>query len=319
MSRCAGLDPVDGSWPPPGLVVVGSQIVVVVDPMVVGARVVEVVGTVVAGVVVVIELPGSVVVAGDRAVVGGAVVGGAVVAGGRVVEVVVIGSQIVVVVGAWMVEVGGGTVVGGTVVGGTVGGGAVGGSVVGGAVVGGAVVGGAVVGGWAVWRRTGAARATPALTGTHSLARRRPLAPLPFLQPLASVAHHLARRRSRAQLSVVHALVARRSLGHSPIFQALAVGCVWSLPVRRGLAAGMSAWLASAGAAISPATSRAPTTTASDDARRRGTLMLRFSMQWRTRRRGRQPSPMTSGSCSCAELLTVPWANRCRSSTFAAS
>jgi hypothetical protein len=29
MSRCAGLDPVDGSWPPPGPVV-GSQIVVVV-------------------------------------------------------------------------------------------------------------------------------------------------------------------------------------------------------------------------------------------------------------------------------------------------
>jgi hypothetical protein len=28
MSRCAGLDPVDGSWPPPGPVV-GSQIVVV--------------------------------------------------------------------------------------------------------------------------------------------------------------------------------------------------------------------------------------------------------------------------------------------------
>jgi hypothetical protein len=27
MSRCAGLDPVDGSWPPPGPVV-GSQIVV---------------------------------------------------------------------------------------------------------------------------------------------------------------------------------------------------------------------------------------------------------------------------------------------------
>jgi hypothetical protein len=28
MSRCAGLDPVDGRWLPPGLLVVGSQIVV---------------------------------------------------------------------------------------------------------------------------------------------------------------------------------------------------------------------------------------------------------------------------------------------------
>jgi hypothetical protein len=35
MSRCAGLDPVDGSWPPPGPVV-GSHIVVV-DGRVVGA------------------------------------------------------------------------------------------------------------------------------------------------------------------------------------------------------------------------------------------------------------------------------------------
>jgi hypothetical protein len=33
MSRCAGLDPVDGSWPLPGPVV-GSQIVVVVGPVV---------------------------------------------------------------------------------------------------------------------------------------------------------------------------------------------------------------------------------------------------------------------------------------------
>jgi hypothetical protein len=43
MSRCAGLDPVDGSWPPPGPVA-GSQIVVlgavVVGAVVVGAVVV---------------------------------------------------------------------------------------------------------------------------------------------------------------------------------------------------------------------------------------------------------------------------------------
>jgi hypothetical protein len=35
MSRCAGLDPVDGSWPPPGPVV-DSQLVVVDDAAVGG-------------------------------------------------------------------------------------------------------------------------------------------------------------------------------------------------------------------------------------------------------------------------------------------
>jgi hypothetical protein len=247
MSRCAGLDPVDGSWLPPCPVVVGSQTVVVGVVVVVGALVVV-------GVVVVV---GALVVVGV-VVVGSVVVGASV--------VVVGGSQIVVVVGAGVIEVNAGVVGGGTAVGG--------------AVVGGAVVGGAsVVVGWAAWRRTGTTRTTlPELTVAHSLARRRALLPLPFLEALVTFAHDLARRRSPAQLPCLQPLVGRRSLAHSRVFQALAVACAWSLPLRRGLALVVLGCPASAGAAMSPATSRAPKTTASDDGRRTGSLMLRFSI-----------------------------------------
>jgi hypothetical protein len=163
MSRCAGLDPVDGSWPPPGPVA-GSQIVVL----------------------------GAVVV--------GAVVVGAVVVGGP-----------------------------------------------------------AVVVGWAVWRRTGAVRTPlPGLTVAHCWAGRRTL---PFFQALVALAHDFA---------------GRRSLTRSRVFQALAVEWEWSLPLRREPAAAMLACPASAGAAMGPATSRAPKPTASHDARRTGRLMLWF-------------------------------------------
>jgi hypothetical protein len=136
--------------------------------------------------------------------------------------------------------------------------------------------GSVVVVGWAVWRRTGAVRTTLlGLTAVHSSAGRRALPPLPFLQALSTLAHDLARRRSLAQLPFLQALVGRRSLAHSRVFQDLAVECAWSLPVRRGLAAVGLAWPASAGAAMRPATSRAPKTPASGDARRTGRLMLR--------------------------------------------
>jgi hypothetical protein len=63
------------------------------------------------------------------------------------------------------------------------------------------VVGSLVVVGWAVWRRAGTVRTTlPGLTAAHSLARRRALPPLPFLQVLPTLAHDLARPRWLAQL-----------------------------------------------------------------------------------------------------------------------
>src|SRR4249920_3420712 len=119
-------------------------------------------------------------------------------------------------------------------------------------------VGALVVVGWAVWRRTGAARTTLlGLTVAHCWAGRRTL---PFFQAL---------------VALVQALAGRRSLTHSRVFQTLAVEWAWSLPLRREPAAALLACPASAGAAMGPATSRAPKPTASNDARRTGCLMLR--------------------------------------------
>jgi hypothetical protein len=276
-----------------------------------------------------------VVVLGGLAVVGGPVVGSTVVGGS------VVGSPVV-----------GGSVVGGSVVGSPV----VGGSVVGGSVVGGSVVGSQIVVvvassvpsvsssvssvssvvpgspimvvagrrlvvGWAVWRRTGAVRTTlGGLTLAHSLVRCRSLPPAPSFQVLANFAHDLARRRSLAQPPFLQALVGRRSLADSPSFQALAVACAWPLPLGRGLAAVTLARPASAGAAMSPATSRAPEATASDDARRTGSLMLRspIAVSKGSARLGTIAHD-PSGPGICADLPSVHWENRHRRSTFGAS
>jgi hypothetical protein len=317
MSRGAGLDPVDARWPP-SAVLLGSQIVVV------GGLVV----------VVVVGLAGGLVVV---------VVGGLVVVGSLVVVV-----DSVVLVGPAVV---GGSVVGSTVVGSTV----VGGSVVGGSVVGSTVVGGSVVGsqivvvvtssvssvsssvssvvlgspimvvagrrllvGWAVWRRTGAVR-TPVRGRTlaHSLVRCRSLPPAPSFQILANFAHDLARCRSLALLPFLQALVGRWSLADSPFFQALAVECAWPLPLGPGLAAVTLACPASAGAAMSPATSRAPEATASEGARRWGNLMLWYSFGLLDAAGDTAHDRRTKRVC--ADLLSVHWGNSHRSSTFGAS
>jgi hypothetical protein len=221
MSRCASLDPVDGSWLPPAALVVGSQIVVVVGaPVVVGVVVVDVdvvVGDVVVVVVVVVGRVGlGRVVVG--AVVGGSVVAGAVVGGSVVGSTLmggsVVGPQIVAVVASSVSSIpsSASSVVPGSPI-----------------MV---VAGRRLVVGWAAWRRTGAVRTTlRGLTLAHSLVRCRSLPPAPSFQALATFAHDLARRRSLAQLPFLQALVGRRSLADSPCFQALAVECAWSLPL----------------------------------------------------------------------------------------
>jgi len=297
MSRGAGLDPVDARRPP-SVVLVGSQIVGVGGRVVLVVVVVAGVGGLVVLVVVVVGRVGGLVV-----VVVVVVLGGLAVVGGPVVGSTVVGSPVVV----------GSTVVGGSVVGGSV----VGGSVVGSqivvvvassvpsvsSVVPGSpimvVAGRRLVVGWAVWRRTGAVRTTlRGLTLAHSLVRCRSLPPAPSFQVLANFAHDLARRRSLAQPPFLQALVGRRSLADSPSFQALAVACAWPLPLGRG-PAGTLARPASAGAAMSPATSRAPEATASDDARRTGSLMLR------------SPIAVSKGS---ARLGTIAHDHRARAS-----
>jgi hypothetical protein len=202
----------------------------------------------------------------------------------------VAGSQIVVVVDA----LGGIAAVGG--VGVMPGGGAVGGV--------GLVVVDVVGDGWAAWRRTEAVRTTlPGLTVAHSSAQRRVLRPFPRFQAVVTRAHDVARARAPAQLPFPHAKVARRSPAHAVFSQALAMECPRSLPLRRAFAAVTVACSASAGAAMSPATSRAPTTTASQDARRRGHFMLRCSFaRPNDSARWRLP-PLPSGPVRLRDLL----------------
>jgi hypothetical protein len=174
-----------------------------------------------------------------------------------------------------------------------------------------------VVVGWAVWRRTGALRTTlPGLTVAHCWAGRRTV---PFFQASVILAHDLTGRRSLPPPPFLHALAGCRSLDHSPLFQALAVECAWSLPLPRRLAAVMWACAASAGSAMGPATSRAPRPTASDNARRTGRLTLRSLIAVSKGSRGRQQSPKPIGPRAAAPTCTSTLGDRSRRATFGAS